>query len=78
MSKKEERDRFIFVSGLIFVTGIAFCMIVNLIRANMTKYEYYKDGQFGISKQCYVSEKGTPMCLIDDRFIFVDSYYEVK
>lgn len=60
----------------IFMACVAVCLLANYIRVSLKKYEYYKDGQFGISKQCYVNDKDTPMCLIDDRFIYVESYYE--
>lgn len=66
------------IAVLIFIASILICIIINTVRANLKKYEYYKDGQFGISKQCYVNDKDTPMCLIEDRFIYVESYYEVK
>lgn len=74
MKKSKEETRILAV--FIFMACVAVCLLANYIRVSLKKYEYYKDGQFGISKQCYVSEKDTPMCLIDDRFIYVDSYYE--
>ena len=73
---KEDKQGLIILGVLMFIACVIICLIINTIRANSTRYEYYKDGQFGISKQCYVSEKDTPMCLIDDRFIYVESYYE--
>lgn len=73
---KEDKQGLIILGVLMFIACIIICLLINTVRANSTRYEYYKDGQFGISKQCYVNDKDTPMCLIDDRFIYVESYYE--
>ena len=73
---KEDKQGLIILGVLMFIACIIICLLINTVRANSARYEYYKDGQFGISKQCYVNDKDTPMCLIDDRFIYVESYYE--
>ena len=74
MKKSKEETRILAV--FIFMACVAVCLLVNYIRVSLKKYEYYKDGQFGISKQCYVNDKGDCMCLIDNNFRSVESYYE--
>lgn len=73
---KEDKQGYIVLAVLIFITSIIICITINSIRVSLIRYEYYKDGEFGISKECYVSDKDVPMCLIDDKFIYVESYYE--
>ena len=73
---KEQKQSAIFLGILIFMTGFAICMVANLIRSRLTVYEYYKDNEFGISPRCYVNDKDQCMCLIDNQFQYVDSYYK--
>lgn len=74
MKRTKEETRILTV--FIFMACVAVCILINYIRVSLKKYEYYKDGQFGISNQCYLTDKGDPMCLIDNQFIWVESYYE--
>ena len=73
---KEDKQGLIILGVLMFIACVIICLIINTVRANSTRYEYYKDGQFGISKECYVNEKDDLMCKIDNGFIYVDSYYK--
>lgn len=73
---KREKHFFMFAIPLVVIFVIA--NIINVIRVSLIRFEYYKDDSFGISKECYQNDKQQCMCKIDDRFISVDSYYEVK
>lgn len=75
---KNEKDGLRVLVGLIFILGVVMCIIINTIRANLVRYEYYKDGKFGISKECYVTERDECMCKIDNNFVQVEAYYKVE
>jgi len=74
---KEEKQGIVILLVITILIILVIANIINVIRVNSKQYEYYKDGEFGRSKECYLSDKGDCMCKIDNNFIWVESYYEV-
>lgn len=72
---KEDKQGYMILVILMLMAIILGCTTFNAIRAKLIKYEYYKDGQFGISKTCYINDKDECMCLINGKYDYVDSYY---
>ena len=75
---KEDKQGLITLAVLIFIASILVCIVINSVRANLIKYKYFKGEISGYSNQCYVDDNDGCMCLIDNAFRTVDSYYEVK
>ena len=73
---KNDKQGLRILAVLIFMICVLVCILINTIRANLKRYEYYKNGEVGISKECYLNEKNELMCLIDNKFISVDEFYE--
>lgn len=73
---KEDKQGLITLAVLIFIASILVCIVINSVRANLIRYKYFRGEEIGISKECYVSDKDGCMCLIDNAFRPVDSYYE--
>jgi len=70
-----DKEGYIVIIVLALIILILVCILINGIK-NKVKYEYFKDGQFGISTKCYVNDREQCMCLIDNQFQYVDSYYK--
>ena len=73
---KEDKQGLIILGVLIIIAILIICIIINTIRVNLIRYKYFKGEEIGISKECYVNDKDGCMCLIDDAFRPVDSYYQ--
>lgn len=76
MKKNKEETK--ILTAIIFISCVVLCILINVIRANLKRYEYYKGEEHGISKECYINERDVCMCKINNVFTFVDEYYEVE
>lgn len=74
MTKEEKTGLCVFCVICILIIFV-IVLIVHSIQLKNKTYEYYKDGQFGISKRCY-ENKGQCYCAINNEFLEVDSYSE--
>ena len=74
-----KNDHKLYIAAIVLGLVAVFIVytLINIIRVNMIRFEYYKDGEFGISNKCYYDNKKECLCKIDGKYEQVESYYEV-
>jgi len=75
MKKKVNKELIVIFIVLAILIGLLVAILVNTIKNKNKCYEYYLNGKFGRSNNCY-SEKQIGYCEIDGQKTKVEVYYE--
>ena len=71
---KEDKQGYIVILCVLAITGLIVIQIVECIKNRERTYEYAKNGEIGVSSNCYLKDD-VAFCEKDNIKIIVDNYY---
>lgn len=76
-NKKNKEEIYVRIAiGIgVLILVIVILSLIEITKSSCITYQYFKDGNKGLSKECYETKDQDLMCLINGNFVSVDQYY---